>query len=142
MSEFTFKNIGRLQRDRTIEGETGTELAVGDVTLRVLAGTDANPRYRQWGEDWRNELKRLSRANASEERVKKFQAEWFTRMFVLDWPKPPLDGDGHPVPFSKEACEAFLFQADDVIPAILDIVFETKMFRGARVEAIVGTAKN
>jgi hypothetical protein len=140
MSDFKFKNTARLTRDRKIEGETGTEVGLaGGDTLWLLAATDANPRWEKWGDDYLNELRRLTRANASTDRVKEFLAEWYTRMFVLRW--SVAGEDGQPVPFSTEACEAYLMQTDDVIPAIQRTVFETQNFRGARIEVVVGEGK-
>jgi hypothetical protein len=141
MSEpaFKFRGIQKLQRNRDIERD-GALLGIGDVTLLVRAATDVNPAWRQFGDDFRAELRRLARANASEDRTKKFLAESFARMFVIGWPDPPIDDDsGQPVLFSTEACVAWLMQGDDQIPAIQGMVYDTQNFRGQRIEAIVDT---
>jgi hypothetical protein len=73
---YKFKNAQRLKRDRCIEGETGTEIGFpGGDMLWILAATDANPRWVRFGDDYINGLRRLHRANASDERVKTWQAE-------------------------------------------------------------------
>ena len=142
MSQFRFGNIEDLKRNRDIEGEAGTEVALrGGIKLRLLCASDANPRWKQYGEAFRAELRRLSRAGASDDRVKKYLAEQLTRIFVKDW-EGVVDTDGHPIPFTKEASEAFLIEADDAIPAIQEIVYDTQNFRGQRIEAIVEAAKN
>ena len=136
---FKFKNAARMTRDRTIEGETGTEIGFpGGDRLWVLAATDANSRWEKFGDDYINELRRLQRANATADRLKKFQAEWFTRMFVLRW--DVKGDDDRPVPFSTEAAESYLM-LDDVIPAIQRVVFENQNFRGARIEVVVDEGK-
>ena len=144
MSGYKFKNIAKLKRNREIEGVTGTPVhfkKVG-VTFQVLAATDANPRWRQFGDDYLNEYRRLQRAGADEERITRFLAENITRLFVIGWPQPPLHEDDTPVPFSTEACVAYLVEADDVIPAILAVVGETTNYRGEAVEIVTGELKN
>lgn len=136
MANFRFKNIDKLKRNRDIEGITGTELGLGaGITLTVLCASDANPRWRQFGDDYTAEVRRLIKAKASEDRVKKFQAAEFARLFVIAW-EGVVDADDNPIPMTLEACTAFLYEADDAIPAIQETVFETKFFRGQRVEAV------
>ncbi len=137
---YKFKNVDKLKRNREIEGGTGTELGFdGGDTIWVLAATDANPRWVKFGDDYINELRRLQRANASTERTKAFLAEWFTRLFVLRWEVKGV-GDKS-VPFSQEACRAFLMETDDVIPAIQKTAFDNTAFRGAKIEVVVGEGK-
>jgi hypothetical protein len=137
---FKFKNADKLKRNREIEGGTGAEMGFdGGDTIWILAATDANPRWVKFGDDYINELRRLQRANASAERTKAFLAEWYTRLFVLRW---EVKGEGDkPVPFSQEACRAFLMETDDVIPAIQKTAFDTQNFRGAKIEVVVGEGK-
>lgn len=144
MTGYKFKNIDKLKRNREIEGTVGTPVhfkKVG-VTFQVLAATDANPRWRQYGDDYLNEYRRLQRAGADEARINKFLAENITRMFITGWPVPPVYEDDTPVQFSPEACVAYLTEADDVIPALLAVVSETTNFRGELVEIISGELKN
>lgn len=138
---YNFKNADRLKRNRTIEGETGTEIGFpgGDV-LWVLAATDANPRWVKFGDEYINGLRRLQRANASDERVKAYQAEWFTNLFVLRW-DVKAEGD-EPVPFSRDACRAYLMETDDVIPAIQQTAFNNQNFRGDKIEVAVDEGKD
>lgn len=138
---YNFKNADRLKRNRTIEGETGTEIGFpgGDV-LWVLAATDANLRWVKFGDEYINGLRRLQRANASDERVKAYQAEWFTNLFVLRW-DVKAEGD-EPVPFSRDACRAYLMETDDVIPAIQQTAFNNQNFRGDKIEVAVDEGKD
>jgi hypothetical protein len=137
---YKFKNADRLKRNRAIEGETGTEIGFpGGDTLWILAATDANPRWLKFGDDYINGLRRLQRANASDERVKTYQAEWFTRIFVFQWDVKGEDDAA--VPFSQEACRSYLMETDDVIPAIQRTAFDNQNFRGAKVEVVVGEGK-
>ncbi len=143
MSGYKFKGIDKLKRNREIEGESGTPVhfrKVG-VTFQVLAATDANPRWRQFGDDYLAEYRRLKRSGADEDRLDRFLAENITRMFIKSWSGVMQEGD-IPVVFSHEACVAYLLEADDVIPGILAVVGETTNFRGERIEAIAGELKN
>lgn len=142
MSSFKFKNIDKQKRNRDIEGVVGTELGLaGGVTLQVLAATDANPRWKQFGQDYLDEVKRLIRAKASDERVKAFQADQFARIFVIGWDVLDAEDDS-PIPLTYEACVAYLMESDDAIPAIQATVFDNQNFRGARIEAIAAHLKN
>ena len=140
--KFRFKGVDQQKRNRELEGVIGAELGLaGGITLRVLAATDANPRWKQFGQTYRDEVGRLIRAKASDERVKAFQAEHFARLFVIGWDVLNEDDD-RPIPLTHEACVDFLLESDDAIPAIQATVFENQNFRGARIEAIVNSAKN
>ena len=144
MAKFKFKNINLQKRNREIEGITGGELGLaGGITLWVLAATDANPRWKQFGDNYTAEVRRLLRAKASDERVKAFQADQFAKIFVIRW-EGVLDEDNNdaPIPLNTETCVDFLLESDDAIPAIQAMVFENQNFRGARIEAIVNSAKN
>lgn len=138
---FKFKNASLLKRNRKIEGEEGTEIGFnGGDTLWILAATDANPRWVRFGDEYINGLRRLTRANASDERVKTYQVEWFTRLFVLRW---DVKGENdEPIPFSAEACAAYLAETDDVVPAIQKTAFDNTNFRGDRIEAVVHEGKD
>lgn len=138
---FKFKNAGQLRRNRKIEGEEGTEIGFpGGDRLWILAATDANPRWVRFGDEYINGLRRLQRANASDERVKAYQVEWFTNLFVLRWDVKGEDDE--PVPFSKEAVRAFLAETDDVVPTIQKTAFDTLNFRGDKFEVVVGEGKD
>lgn len=142
MSEFTFGNIGALKRDREIEGEKGTELGIGaGITLICLAASDANPQWRARGDQITAELNRLRNARADGERVRKYLAGIYAECIVKDW-RGVIDADGNVIPFTKDACKAFLLAADDAYAAVDGVVYDTKNFRGARIEAIVEQAKN
>lgn len=137
---YEFDNIGAMQRDRTIEGETGTELGLpGGITLTVLAASDANPRWRNRIEEIGAELNRLRNAKANPERQRKFLSRIYAETIVIGW--DGVKAKGVKIPFSVDACAAFLLAADDAYTAIDAVVYETKNFRGARIEAVVSDLK-
>lgn len=139
MKEYRFDNIGAMQRNRDIEGEKGTELGLpGGITLIVLAATDANPRWRNRSEEITAELNRLRNARATGDRVRTYLSRVYAETLVLDW--RGVKTDNVDVPFSVEACTAFLRQADDAYVAVDNVVYDTKNFRGARIEAVVESA--
>lgn len=142
MSDFTFGNIDTLKRNLDIEGEKGTELGIGaGITLIVLAASDANPQWKARGEEITAELNRLRNAKADNKRVRKYLAGIYAACIVKDW-RGVVDADGNVIPFTVPACLAFLLQADDAYAAVDEVIYQTRNFRGARVEAIVGEMGN
>lgn len=139
-ADFTFGNVDHLKRNLEIEGVTGTELGLEgtEITLIVLAASDANPRWKAGSQKMRNELNRLSNAKANPKRVREFLAGIYAETLIKDW-RGVVDGEGNPIPFTREACKAFLIQVDDAFAAIEALCYETKMFRGQRIEAVVET---
>lgn len=143
MSDFNFGKVDHLIRNLEIEGETGTELGLDgtDITLTVLAGTDANLRWKNGREKMRAELKRLENAKAGQDRIRAYLAGIYADVIVKDW-RGVVDANDNPIPFSREACKAFLIKVDDAFAAIESVIFDTKNFRGARIEAVVTEVKN
>lgn len=152
MPEFDFSpTLDHLKRNLTIEGETGTELGLeGGVTLIVLAATDANTRWKAKRGAAGNELSRLKNAHAETARIKARTAELYADAIVIGWyyvddggtrHAGPLDKGGNAIPFSREACIAFLDRFDDAFAAVEATIYDTQKFRGARVEAIVDQGK-
>jgi len=142
MSEFKFGNVAALKRQTDIEGEKGTELGIGaGITLIVLAASDANPQWRSRGEEITAELNRLRNARANNKRVRKYLAGIYSACIVKDW-RGVVDEHDNPIPFTVPACEAFLLDVDDAYTAVDAIIYDTKNFRGARIEAVVEEAKN
>lgn len=138
--KYTFDNIEALQRNRDIEGEKGTEIGLpGGITLTVLAASDANPRWAKRSGQIRNELRRLEAALAPPERQRAYLSRIYAECLVKDW--RGVKSDGVEVPYSVEACAAFLKLADDAFSAIDQVVYDTKMFRGERVEIAVEQGK-
>jgi hypothetical protein len=138
MNDIKFGNIEALQRDLKIEGETGTEVGLENgATLICLAATDANPRWREIAGKVRAEINRLSNARAPNDRVRRYLANAYSRAIVIGW-RGVKDSDGNEVPFSQAACEQFLNVAFDAYTAVDNVVYDSKNFRGARIEAIVG----
>ena len=139
---WTFKGIKEQIRNREIEGVSGTPLGLaGGMTLMILCASDANPRYKMYGEAYRRQAASLRRAKASEEVQKAFFAKEFAKMFVASWDVRDEETD-EPIPCTKEAVEAFLLESDDAIPAILEVYGDTINFRGQRIEVVVAAAKN
>lgn len=138
-TEYQFDGIAPMQRDREIEGEKGTELGLpGGITLIVLAATDANPRWRNRSDEITAEINRLRNARAPGERVRKYLSTIYSQCLVIGW--SGVKSGGTEIPFSSEACAAFLLQADDAYTALDNVVYDTKNFRGARIEAVVSQA--
>lgn len=141
MSQYQFDNIDDMKRNREIEGETGTELGLpGGITLIVLAASDANPRWKEQSDKIFAELNRLKNARAPADKVRAYLSRKYAETLVKDW--RGVTSSGVSIPFSVEACAALLVQADDAYASLDQIVYDTKNFRGARIEAIVGEAGN
>ena len=140
-AEYTFDNIAPMQRNREIEGEKGTELGLpGGITLTVLAASDGNPRWRNRSDEIAAELNRLRNARADNVRVRRYLTRIYAECLVIGW--KGVKSKGVEIPFSVEACTAFLRQADDAYAAIDGVVYDSKNYRGARIEAVIEEAKN
>lgn len=140
MSDYEFDNIEDLQRKRDLESE-GVEVGLpGEITLIVRAATDANPSWKANGDKISRELRRLRNARASNEQLRKYLAPQYARHLVKGW--RGVRSKGVEVPYSVEACTAFLLVADDAYSAVDQIVYDTQNFRAARVETIIDHAGN
>lgn len=140
MPEFKFDDIEALQRNRDIERD-GVEVGLpGDRVLIVRAASDANPLWKAQSEQIGNELRRLNNARAQNDKVRAYLARKYAELLISDW--RGIRSGGVDLPYSVEAGTAFLLAADDAYAAVDAIVFDTKNFRGKRVEAIVGEIKN
>jgi hypothetical protein len=138
--DYQFDNIEELQRKRDIEAE-GTELGLpGDITLVVRAASDANPLWRAASVAIGKELRRLRNARATNEELRKYLAAQYARHLVKGW--RGVKSKGVEVPYSVEACTAFLLAADDAYAAVDQMVYDTQNFRSARVDTIVEHAGN
>lgn len=138
--DYEFDNIEDLQRKPEIEAE-GTELGLeGGITLIVRAATDANPAWKAAAPSIGKEIRRLRNARASNDRLRKYLAPMYARHLVKDWQGVKIKGVE--VPYSVEACAAFLLAADDAYTAVDEMVYDTKNFRSARMDAIVEHVKN
>ena len=141
MSDYAFDDIEELQRNREIEGRVGAELGLpGGRTLIVLAASDANPKWRAQSERIAAELRRMANARAPNDRLRDFLARKYAECLVIGW--RGVTSGGTDVPFSVEACHAFLVAADDAYAAVDAVVYENKNFRGRRLEAVVDDIKN
>lgn len=139
--KYEFDDIESMKRNRELEGETGVELGLpGDRTLIVLAASDANPRWRAHAEAFRNELNRLNNARASTEKVRAFMARTYADALIKGW--RGIKSGGVDIPYSREACTAFLLAADDAFTIVSEFVYDTQNFRAARVEAVIEAVGN
>jgi hypothetical protein len=140
MPEFKFDDIEVMQRNRDVERD-GVEVGLpGDRVLIVRAASDANPLWKAQSEQIGNELRRLNNARAPNDKVRAYLARKFAELLIKDW--QGVKSGGVEIPYSIEAGTAFLLAADDAYAAVDEIVWATKNFRGKRIEAIVGEAKN
>lgn len=138
--EYQFDNVEAMMRDPDIEGKTGTEVGIGGgMTLIVLAASDANSRWRMRSEDITNELNRLRNARADAKRQRHYLARIYAECLVIGW--KGVKGAGVEIPFSVDACTAFLRKVDDAYAAVDSIVFDTKNFRGQRIETVAAEGK-
>ena len=139
--DYVFDNVESMLRDHEIEGKTGTELGLPNgSTLIVLAASDANPRWRTRSMEISNELGRLRNAGADNKRVRDWLSRIFAECLVIDWRN--VKGGGVDIPFSVEACTAYLRKVDDAYESVDRIVWDTKNFRGQRITAVAGEAGN
>lgn len=82
----------------------------GTPTLQVKPATKHNRAYSGAAKRATPKLKRIQRegGTSSEDRAIELLAELFSQHVVVDWPTPPVDSAGKPVPFSPENCQGFL----------------------------------
>jgi hypothetical protein len=140
-TDYQFDEIEDFQRNREIEGKTGAIFGwPGDRWMRVLAATDANSRWRSRQQKITAEVNRLRNANASPQQLREYLARQYAECLVIDW--GGWKSHGVDIPFSVDACTALLTVADDVFAVIDNSVYETKLFRGARIEAVADELKN
>ncbi len=139
--DYQFDGIESLQRNRDVEGKTGTELGLpGGIVLTVLAASDANERWEKRRQDIGAELRRLTNAHASPARQRRYLSRIYAECLVIDW--RGVKSKGVEIPYSVDACAAFLRIADDAFAAVDAMVYETKNFRGQRIEALVDEGKD
>ncbi len=138
--DYQFDGIELLQRNREIEGTIGTEIGIpGGITLRVLAASDANPRWRQRGPEIRAELNRMTNAMASPAKQRAYLSRIYAECIVIGW--QGVKNRGVEIPYSADACAAWLRKADDAFRAIERVIYEDTNFRGQRIEAVVAEGK-
>lgn len=138
-AKYEFDDIDDLKRNREIE-EEGTIIGfAGDRWIKVAAASDGNPTWRARSDKLIAELNRLRNAKAHNDKVRAFLAKAYAELLCRGW--GGWTAGGEPLPFSREACEALLIAADDVYAAVDQIVWDTKNFRGARIEAVVEMGK-
>lgn len=141
MTEYKFDGIEELQRKPDIEGKIGSVIDLpGGRWLRVLAASDNNPKWVARRKIVSEATRRMSNADVSDERYRKFMVPHLAEALVIDW--GGIKTDGVEIPFSVEACKAFLMVADDAFTAITEIIYDNKKFRGDRIEVIVENAGN
>ena len=137
---YNFDDIDDLKRDRGIEDEGTVVGFSGERWIKVAAASDANPLWRARSDKLLAELNRLRNAKAPPEKVRAFLAKSYAETLGRDW--GGWKSGGVAIPYSREAFEALLVSADDVYATIDAIVYDTKNYRGQRIEAVIEEAKN
>jgi len=109
---FDFSNVKRAEVTRTATAQFTFYRLEGQPTLEVRPATEANPDYmRAMLKGAKEALRRVRGGDLSPEVLEENRAKdrkLFPEHVVVGWPKAPIDAKGKPVPFSKDACAAFL----------------------------------
>lgn len=109
---FDFSNVKRAEVQRTATARFTFYRLEGAPMLEVRPSTEANPDYmRAMLKGAKEHLRRARGAELSPELLEENRAKdrkLFPEYVVVGWPKAPIDVSGKEVPFSKEACAAFL----------------------------------
>lgn len=139
MTDYSFDDIDELQRNREIEGKTGTPIYFpGERFIQVLAATDANPKWMARRKIIADGTRRLANAEAGDNRYRAFIVPHIAECLCIGWGGWKVGGVE--IEFSTEACKALLMKADDVYAAVVQVMNNDKMFRGARIEAVTKQA--
>jgi hypothetical protein len=139
LSDYSFDEIDDLQRNREIEGKTGTVIYFpGDRWIRMLAATDANPKWMARRKIIAEGTRRLANAEANDARYRAFIAPHIAEALCIGWGGWRVNGAE--IDFSTEACKALLLKADDVYATISQVMYDDKKFRGDRIEAVIKEA--
>jgi hypothetical protein len=109
---FDFSNVRAREVQRSATSLFTFYRLEGQPTLEVKPATEANPSYmRAMLKGSKEQMRRLSGGDLSPEVLEENRSKdrkLFPEHVVVGWPKAPLDAKGERVPFSKEACAAFL----------------------------------
>lgn len=109
---FDFSNVRAREVQRSATAQFTFYRLEGQPTLEVRPATEANPGYmRAMLKGSKEQLRRLSGADISPEVLaenREKDRKLFPEHVVVGWPKAPLDAKGERVPFSAEACAAFI----------------------------------
>ena len=142
MSKYSFAVVDELVRERNVEGEIGVWLRVTDtIFFHVLCQSDANPRYRELGPKRFRELRRQANAKATPEQITERWAELFTDCLILGW-EGVVDTDNRPIPYSREACVAFIVAHPRLIKVIDKYTEDETNFRSERKDDAIEEGKN
>lgn len=109
---FDFSNVRAREVQRSATARFTFYRLEGQPVLEVKPATEANPGYmRAMLKGSKEQMRRLAGADLSPE-VLQENREKDRRLFpehvVVGWPTEPLDASGARVPFSKDACAAFI----------------------------------
>lgn len=109
---FDFSNVRAREVKREATATFTFYRLEGQPTLEVKPATEANPGYmRAMLKGSKEQMRRLSGGDLSPEVLEENRAKdrkLFPEHVVVGWPKEPLDASGKRVPFSKDACAAFI----------------------------------
>lgn len=149
----SFDNIADLKRNREIEGSIGIDIKINDtIFLTVLAATDANPAWKEKAQKALKEIERQRNAGATDKAIDRLLAALYADTLVKGW-HGGQDEEGNvkaggpmenavPVPFNRQNCIDFLLEADDAMLAISTFCLDTKRFRIAQAERVIGEVGN
>lgn len=131
---FDFSNVRaqEVPRDRTAT-YTFYNLE-GQPQLTVKPATEANPAYlRAMLKGSKDQVRRMKSGELSPEMLvenREKDRRLFPKHIVTGWPKSPLDAQGNAVPFSEEACTAFIAALPyDIFNGLRDFCSSIENFR-------------
>lgn len=140
MADYEFDDIEDAIRRPEIEGKTGTVVQFPrNRWMRLLAATDANPKWAAQSEEINIELRKLENAKAPAQHVRHYLAGKFAECCVAEW--GGWKSKGIDIPLSVEACSALLRSAFDYYNIVYTTVWDTKNFRGQRIQAVIDEGK-
>lgn len=109
---FDFSNVAKKAVQRSATAQFTFYRLEGQPVLEVKPATEANPAYmRAMLKGSTERVRRMKAGDLSPEMLEENRQrdrKLFPDHVVVGWPTAPLDASGARVPFSKEACAAFL----------------------------------
>jgi len=139
---YDFAEADDLKRERDVEGTIGVLFKMTDTVLfRVLAQSDANPRYRELGPKRTREIRRQANAGATPEELDALWAAYFADCHVIGW-EGVVNSKGEPVAFTRAACIAWMIKFPRSIKLLDRWTEDETNFRRKKNEEVVDVIKN
>lgn len=139
---YDFADADDLKRERDVEGTIGVLFKITDTAkFRLLAQSDANPRYRELGPKRVREIRRRANAGATPEELDALWAAYFADCHVIGW-EDVLNTKGEQVPFSRAACIAYMIKYPRTIKLLDKWTEDETNFRRSKTEEVVEQLKN